>query len=69
MPARQLMVNGRGTKLTLINLDDILPNNSTSTNVQVTTLSTTSYQERDDIPDLGVTHQSLFETDSKTMSV
>lgn len=39
MPARQLIVNGRGIKLTLINLDDILPNNSTSTNVQVTILS------------------------------
>ena len=32
----------RDVELTLINLDDILPYNSTSTNVQVTTVSTTS---------------------------
>lgn len=43
-----------GRILTLVNLDDILPNNSAGTNVQVS--------------NFGVTHQALLQTDGKTVS-
>lgn len=43
-----------GRILTLVNLDDILPNNSAGTNVQVS--------------NFGVTHQALLQTDSKAVS-
>lgn len=43
-----------GRLLTLVNLDDILPNNSAGTNVQVSNFR--------------VTHQALLQTDSETVS-
>lgn len=58
----------RGTH-TLINLDNVLPNDSACTDVQVAKVSTSMpipFEKRHS-PNLRVTHKTLLESDSQTM--
>lgn len=54
-------------KPTLINLDNVLPDDSSSTDVEVTTSQL--YCQLYHSPDLGVSHETLLQPDSESVSL